>query len=407
MERIKNLLIIIYFALFSISILAITQMSGMNIYAKTTNLSSVMSEQYKKELNLTLPEVIDDPALSITFVNPSDDKKHPIEITIDKKTYKKVKSPFKLPNLSLGTHTITFKYTNKDGIPRTLTLNITVVPKAPVIDKKNVKLFFRPDPIEIHGQAIAFSKVMVIVNGQDVQYLDVDADGKWNFVIKTPKIGMYKLMFFTYDSGVISKQHAYWEVEYKAGKIQGTITPTPKPSLINRTKSLVLNNKQYLFGALAVGIGISLIIFAFKLKKYFKKKWETKEISELIQKQKPNATIDEITNEVKNKRIKIDEVLPNKDLPKIDNKSSKKRAPKNTTKTTTKNASKNKAKDSKKTSKKDRKQNNKQNSNKSNQESNKNTDSNKVANKQEIKKPKQIEKSLSKDEFLSIFEKPE
>ena len=261
-----------------------------------TQFSDVILDQYKKELGLVLPEVIDDPAYKVVFSNPAKDK--PVEFIIDGRQYKNVKSPFPLPNLSLGTHTVVIKFSNKDEVPRTITMNVTVVPKSPVISQTNKTLFYRPNPIVIKGKAMAFSKVMVIINGSDVQYTNVDANGDWTFLIKTPKQGTYKLLFFTFNKGIISKKYAVLSVKYQtAESITVTVVPTQVP-VRKRVINLITRYKREGLGVAIIVTGLSLIWVAVRIRKYFKKKWETKEIAELINKGRPKVRIDEVVRDL-------------------------------------------------------------------------------------------------------------
>ena len=265
---------------------------------KTDNLTQLLQEQYKNELHLMLPDIIDDPAYSIVFKNPS---KKPVTIIVDGKTYKNAKSPFVLPNLSIGVHDITFKYVNKEGIKRTLKLKVTVAPKPPVIDPQNPTLFYRPNPIVVKGNAIAGTKLLIIINSKTIETVPVQTDGSWEFILKKPTVGINNLAIFSTKYGIISKKPALISINYKLGKTNTSVqqTTAQDTSLIGRIKAKLQQHKNQLLiiGAVTLG-GISVLIIWKAYKAYMARK-EQEELLELLASTKKNQDPDQVLEQAR------------------------------------------------------------------------------------------------------------
>ncbi len=265
-----------------------TDSTNYKIYAEEKSVISVQQkeeETFKKELSLVLPDIIDDPNYKIVFKNPS---KEPVDLLIDGKTYKKIKSPFKLPNLRIGKHTLVFKYTNKEGVPRVLTLNVTVVPRPPIVADDQKKIFDYPEPVILYGSAIPNSTVLVIVDSDTISQVNVDSSGNWHTELPKLKPGKHKIMLFTVKDGITNTTPTKLEIEYNDQSSALNIETNQKENnnsyldQIKNSISVLLSNKDFILYSL---VGLGTVIFAFLvllIRKYLKQKEQEKSLADLL-----------------------------------------------------------------------------------------------------------------------------
>lgn len=239
----------------------------------------------RKELSLVLPNVLENPSYKVVFKNPSSE---PIELSIDGKTYKNIKSPFTLPNLSVGKHTLVFKYTNKQGVLRILSTEILIVPRKPIIDSKQRKLFESPEPIIISGTAIPNGNILMIIDGKSVRQLDVDSSGAWVVKLERVSAGAHTFMLFSTIDGIINPTPVILDIKYK-DKTFTTPTPLVKnPSknfterIYQKLKSLYSEYKDLLVYLSGAFIAIIFTFFLLLIRKHIKQKEQEKTLAELL-----------------------------------------------------------------------------------------------------------------------------
>ena len=243
----------------------------------------------QKELKLNIDLVTDDPDPTITFVKPKD-----LVIKIDEdKELENPTSPLRLPKLDFGPHTLTFSYISPEGVSRNLSITVIVVPKPPVISTQKT-LFYKPEVLKIEGTALPNADVMLVINSEDIKYVPVSKDGKWEIVLETTKLGTYNIMAFTYKNGIISKTPAQITLEYRlkkepSGAVTTSTNESEYQSIIEKVKTkaawaqqLLKSNPKYLWGAIAFGSGVFILILGFYIHRSIKRKLEDKTLAELL-----------------------------------------------------------------------------------------------------------------------------
>ncbi len=238
--------------------------------------------ELRKELQLVLPEYIDDPNYKVVFKNPS---KNPIEITVDGKTYKDVKSPFKLPGLSVGKHRIIFKFTNKQGVLRVLPLDIVVVPRGVRFAKGLKTLVYQPEPLVVSGTGTPRSEVLLIINGLEHKLLKVAIDGKWTYTIPNPKLGTYTFLAFAIKDGIINPKPVKLVVDYKPKHPITRTQPSSgaqKKSFTQQVRDYIKENSEYFYAGLLGLASMSVAYLVVRLRRYLREKQEEKTLAELL-----------------------------------------------------------------------------------------------------------------------------
>lgn len=160
-------------------------------------------EKLEIELGLTVPSISDNPNHIITFRDPSQNEG--VRLEIDGQGFKTVKSPYTLPSLGIGKHTLTFKFTDSEEAPQTLEKTITIIPRPPIIDAPE-KLSLTE--ITFKGTALTASVVDLYLTSGTKSYKaapEVSTDGSWTYTFKSDfPYGIYNIIGVTRKNGFAS-----------------------------------------------------------------------------------------------------------------------------------------------------------------------------------------------------------
>ena len=138
-------------------------------------------------LGFVLPEYTDNPSYVITFKDPSPDAQG-VEIEIDETPFKKITSPYTFPALSIGQHSIKFRFYDKDSNVQLLQYDLVIIPRSPIITSPSLT----DNSIEIKGTALANSEVIYTLTANaynDNGIVQTDENGDWKITI-TPEGGL-------------------------------------------------------------------------------------------------------------------------------------------------------------------------------------------------------------------------
>lgn len=193
------------------------------IYAQTNQedinkvLINIENERIKKleaQLALIIPLTTDNPNHVITF---ADQAKKGVKLEIDGQGYRTVKSPYSLPSLGIGKHTLTFKFTDTEGTEQTLEKSITVIPRPPILQ---VPETVNSTKISIKGTALASSTVNIFLSSGTKSYREsvtVDTNGAWTKEITGEfSYGIYTTIAYTTKNGIASQYSEPLVFEYKS-----------------------------------------------------------------------------------------------------------------------------------------------------------------------------------------------
>ncbi len=190
-------IIVLSFMLFFVTPVEATEDTSVSQVLGATQEENTTTQEVTttttNSLKLTIPTQTDNPSTMITFVDPSTDKKG-VQLETDSKSFVDITSPYNFPALSIGKHTLEFKYVDENGTTQIYDTYIIVIPRAPIISSPIVESKL----IKISGTGLADSEVIILLSsGVNVisQTGIVNSEGKWAFEInrEQTKDGVYSV----------------------------------------------------------------------------------------------------------------------------------------------------------------------------------------------------------------------
>ncbi len=145
------------------------------------------TQDIANQLGFVLPEYTDNPSYVVTFKDPSPDDQG-VEIEIDGTPFKKITSPYTFPALSIGQHTLKFRFYDKDSNVQLLEYDLVIIPRSPIITSPTLT----DTTIEIKGTALANSEVVYTLTANaynDSNITQTDENGDWSIKV-TPEGGL-------------------------------------------------------------------------------------------------------------------------------------------------------------------------------------------------------------------------
>ena len=264
-------------------------------------------KQLTKELSLNIPDQTEDPNYPVTFIDPS---KQGVEIVVDDKSNPKAPNPFLLPNLATGEHKIMFKFKNKDLVVRVLTKRLLVTPKAPQFDQTLKTEIVKPNAVTLRGTALPQATILIIINSDKVYRITATTDGKWEFIVPEPVLGVNNIIAFAIKNGIVSSASKTFTVVSKQtadSNPVGNSTGVTENSIITFAKRIYenidANRKEQpaiFYGAIAVAAIVVLYLIDLRLRKRAAKNRDEKTIAALFGTlQKDGGTIVDAIKSVK------------------------------------------------------------------------------------------------------------
>lgn len=159
--------------------------SSKNTTTTTEQLDQQETEREANFLNqllLEIPAQTDNPSYTLTFTDPSPDKKG-VQLEIDSKSYIDIRSPYSLPALSIGKHILKFKFADQYNTTQILEKEIIIIPRPPILNTPNIL----DNKLVITGTGLANSELTLILASDEkilVKETTVDSDGKWSISVE-------------------------------------------------------------------------------------------------------------------------------------------------------------------------------------------------------------------------------
>ncbi|HVX93045.1 MAG TPA: hypothetical protein VHA74_02945 [Candidatus Dojkabacteria bacterium] len=203
----KKLLIILntilFLTIFPLSVLAAdVQASNPTVAATTTETTLTRNQHFEQLLHLSIPTTTDNPNYVITF---TDKAGKGVKLQIDGQTTKTIKTPYTLPSLGIGKHTLTFTFTDDQNTVQTFDETIIILPRTPVVQAPDK---VSTDTISLKGTALAASQIVLYMSSGVKNYtatVNVLDDGTWTYTFAGKfDYGIYNVIGITEMSGYAS-----------------------------------------------------------------------------------------------------------------------------------------------------------------------------------------------------------
>lgn len=288
----KKLLILvtILIAFFSLTspALATTDTAVSDVLGSTTETESTnpleVTTISNNALKVEMPSQTDNPSTIITFINPSTDNAV-VQLEIDSKGFVDITSPYTLPALSIGKHTMSFKFQDENASTQLYDTSLIIIPRAPILSTPVIGT----EDVTISGTGLANSEIIVLLSsGSSVltQIAIIDENGKWSISFEKSLFGndVFSLNAYTRRYGYASNLSE--TTKFTLDK-QATISNGVQESFdirnitIDGIKNWVVTNQIYLIIAgSSLLIGIMLGIFFTSQKKQKSEKVVEKKVAE-------------------------------------------------------------------------------------------------------------------------------
>lgn len=300
MKYIKLLATVLFLSLLSASQTFATEdttvqdLLGTN---KETATSTPVAPTKENPLGLDVPDQTDNPSTIITFTNPSQTGAS-VQLEIDSKGFVDITSPYSFPALSIGKHTLEFKYQDANAATQVYSTSIIIIPRPPILNTPVIA----SETVTLSGTGLANSEIIIMLSSGTV-VLDktalVDGDGKWNINISREEVSndVYSIGGYIRRYGYASNlsEITKFTLDTSSGtNSKGDYLLDLSQLSFSAIKAWVVNNQTYIliaFCSLIVGIMIGIISKTQRLKQIAQKAEEkiTKEF------QKNNEKKQEIT----------------------------------------------------------------------------------------------------------------
>lgn len=244
-------------------------------------------KELEMQLLLNLPLSTENPNHVVTFTDPSPSQKG-VFLQIDGKDYKQITSPYTLPTLGIGAHTLYFKFHDKVETQQILERNIAIIPRTPQIKPPVVN----GGNVTVSGTGIPTSQVEVLIFNElerTVLFGITDVSGNWSITLdKQLAEGKYTMLAIVRKNGFSSKFSETLGFEVGTNEItqEVTVTPDTKPiyfsfSQINQNNIVDTFKANPDLAYLLVGIFLFAIILTMFINLMFRNK-ENKKAEKLL-----------------------------------------------------------------------------------------------------------------------------
>ena len=194
--------------------------SPMMISAQTgTNNVDSYSQELETQLMLEMPPVTENPSHAIIFKDPSGKG---VSIVIDGKDYGTITSPYSLPTLGIGKHTIELSFKDEEEVSQKVLKDIVIIPRPPRIDTPKII----GNKVNLAGTGVAGGSIEVFISGGLSNYrkeAEIDINGMWELAITEDLLDeKYTVIAITRKNGFASKysEPVNFEISINGGQTE-------------------------------------------------------------------------------------------------------------------------------------------------------------------------------------------
>jgi hypothetical protein len=242
-----------------------------------TNTTPMTTPTKENPLGLNIPNQTDNPSTIITFANPSQTGAI-VQLEIDSKGFVDITSPYSLPALSIGKHTLEFKYQDENATTQIYSTSIIIIPRSPILSTPIITA----ESITISGTGLANSEIIIqISSGTTVSTKagEIDEEGKWSLVFSRADIpnDIYSISGYIRKYGYASNLSEVTKFTLDtsdSSNNKGEYLLDLSQFSITVAKQWVLNHQTYIlvtFCALILGIAIGAVSKAQHIKQIAQK----------------------------------------------------------------------------------------------------------------------------------------
>ncbi len=152
----------------------------------TDTTSTPVTPTKENPLGLDIPTQTDNPSTIITFTNPSQTGAI-VQLEIDSKGFVDITSPYSFPALSIGKHTLEFKYQDENAATQIYNTSVIIIPRSPILNTPVIST----DTITISGTGLANSEIILQLSSGTIVSTkagQIDGDGKWSLAFSRTDI---------------------------------------------------------------------------------------------------------------------------------------------------------------------------------------------------------------------------
>ena len=131
--------------------------------AEDTTTSTPVTPTKENPLGLDIPDQTDNPSTIITFTNPSQ-AGAVIQLETDSKGFVDITSPYSFPALSIGKHTLEFKYQDANAATQVYSTSIIIIPRPPIFSTPVID----SETVTLSGTGLANSEIIVMLWANEV-----------------------------------------------------------------------------------------------------------------------------------------------------------------------------------------------------------------------------------------------
>lgn len=284
MNRFLSKIMVLSFCFLAFPVFAeeikISEVLGDTSRNETTTVQELNQKEQERTnaitnlLQLNIPKQTDNPSFVLNFIDPSEEKKG-VQLEIDKGGYKSISSPYTLPALSIGDHTLKFKFVDKDGATQTLSKEIIILPRPPIINTPEIV----ENKLVISGSALANSEVIVALSSNSKMTTlatESNSDGRWSITIEENiPTDIYTFTAYTRKYGFASNLASAGTAnvkkstvtEIKKEEIRREITFSFRDVDINNIDGIITSNPDLLLllsGGFILGLLLTVSIYTIK-----------------------------------------------------------------------------------------------------------------------------------------------
>lgn len=256
----------------------------------TTTATPTAQVTATNALGLDIPAQTDNPSTIITFINPSKDGAI-IQLEVDSKGFADITSPYTFPALSIGKHTLEFKYQDENAATQIYDSSIIIIPRAPILGTPSVSA----DKVTISGTGLANSEIILLLSsGSTVltQTTTIDGDGRWviDFAKADLSKDIYSLNAYTRRYGYASNlsETTKFTLDDQITTLSKNTPFNIKSITLDAVKTWGITNQYYLITAIsALLIGIMIGVVSISQMKHKDERKAEKKVAEKFVKAEP------------------------------------------------------------------------------------------------------------------------